>query len=279
MIEKETGDWELLGRSQQYVGYVFPKISIVIPSYNNSQTIALTLEQLLIQDYPDFQVIIVDASSTDRTLETIKFFYDERLQIATIPIYNRYEMVNKGLSLANGEYVNILFPGDFYVNNYILRDMMALAIDHNRPHLVYGASMIRGSGKDVKMLYRPLTLELLKAGQQPTSLQGCWFRIDTFKIIGKFNPRFRSRGGFDLLCRFLLNNLTFESTKKVVTDYDLRSVNTAMVFNHMIDTWLALYTHFGFMAALRWLIIQKDYMRYLKLWKRKIKAAFIEGGD
>src|SRR3989344_3228461 len=50
------------------------KLSIILPTYNNEKTIDECLKSIFIQDYPkkDFEVLLIDGDSTDRTLEIAK---------------------------------------------------------------------------------------------------------------------------------------------------------------------------------------------------------------
>lgn len=50
------------------------KISVIIPAYNEEKYLRKTLEAILAQDYPDFEVIVVDNGSTDKTAEIAKSF-------------------------------------------------------------------------------------------------------------------------------------------------------------------------------------------------------------
>ena len=50
------------------------KISIIIPAYNEEKYLEETLKCVLNQDYPDFEIIVVDNNSTDRTSEIAKSF-------------------------------------------------------------------------------------------------------------------------------------------------------------------------------------------------------------
>jgi len=52
----------------------FPKISIIIPNYNDAQTLSSCLEAALNSDYPNFEIIVVDDKSTDNSIEIIKKF-------------------------------------------------------------------------------------------------------------------------------------------------------------------------------------------------------------
>lgn len=274
--------WDKLVRKEdpyeidtRYKPLEFPKISIVIPTSNSAQVIRSTLDSLLEQDYPQFEIIIVDCSE-DRTLEIIKSYRSDKIRIYSVASAMRYEMLNKGLSQAEGEYVNFLFPGDFFLYRATLKQMMTLALDDNRPHMVYCGTLLRDLTAEVKILFRELTLDLLKKGQQPTSLQSCWFLTDTLREIGKFNSSYSQRGGFELMCRLYLEfkGFRFASIKRVLTDYDLRSVTRRMILVHFWETMITIFRYFGFFATVKWLFYQKDIHRFFKLWMHSLKVAF-----
>ncbi|SER74539.1 Glycosyl transferase family 2 [Propionibacterium cyclohexanicum] len=59
-----------------------PRVSVVIPAYNNAKYIRATLQSVLSQDYDDYEVVIADHSSADGTAAVIKeFSHDPRLRI------------------------------------------------------------------------------------------------------------------------------------------------------------------------------------------------------
>lgn len=260
----------------KYNDYEFPKVSIVIPVYNCAQSIATTIESLLIQDYPDYEVVIVDGGSTDRTLEVIKGYKSDKIHIYSTSAYARYEMLNKGISQSSGTYVNFLFPGDFYIYKETLKHMMSVALDHDRPSLVYCGTLLRDGKTEVKVLHRHLSLKLLRKGQQPTSLQSIWFKSETFRELGKFNTSLHLRGGYEMMCRFCLHKgLRSVSTNRVFTDYDLRWVTKRLVIRHFWETLRTIHKYFGSWDAVRWFFFQKDTLRFVKLWFRSVKVAFL----
>lgn len=270
-------DWEkLLALQEEIPEQQYPPVSLIIPTFNSAQSLGITIESLLSQDYPDFEIIVIDANSTDRTLEILKSYRDERLRLHSVTGYNRYEMMNKGISIAKGSYLNFLFPGDYYIQHRTLRTIMRLAVQNNEPALMYCGCLLREAQRDVKILFRPLSLQLLKKGQQPTSLQSCWFQSYVFSTIGKFNTGFKLRGGYELLCRFVLEErLTHLACKQILTDYDLRGVTRRMVIDHFIETFRIILKYFGLSTSLIWLARQNDIARYFRLWMRSVKVALL----
>lgn len=255
--------------------FEYPKVSIVIPTLNCAKLISITLESVLEQQYPNFEVFIIDAGSTDRTLDVVKGFKDKRVSIVSVSSYQRYEMLNTGISHATGLYINFLFPGDFYIYNQTIRYLMALALRHEEPELVFCGTLLRDGKSEVKLLYRHLSLRLLRKGSQPTSLQSCWFLTSVVRSLGKFNPYYSLRGGYDLFCRFAIrSNLRTVSSARILTDYDLRWVTWRMVFRHFFETMITIFKYFGFFTTLKWLLFhQKDAFRFLQLWMRSAKVA------
>ena len=92
---------------------VSPKVSVCIPVYNGSASIAESIASVLGQTFKDFRLIVCDNCSTDNTEEVVQSFHDPRLT------YVRNEKnlglvgnANRCLSLAEGEYICILHHDD-----------------------------------------------------------------------------------------------------------------------------------------------------------------------
>lgn len=262
--------------TKKYPDDALPRVSIILPTLNCAQTIALTMKQLLEQDYPHFEVIAIDAGSSDRTVDILTRYRDPRLQVHRVPSYQRYEMFNLGISMAQGEYLNFLFPGDFYIRPDVLRIMMTLALDGKKPQLVYCGTLLRDGKSDVKFLFRHLDIDLLRRGQQPTSLQACWFSREIFDEIGRFPTDYEMRGGLDLLCRFMKDGKRrFSSLQYALMDYDMRWVTHPQVLRHLWETMRTVFRYYGLVATLGWFFRQKDAGRFMKLWIRRLKIAFL----
>lgn len=253
----------------------FPSVSVIVPTFNCSQNLALTIDSLLQQNYPNLEILAIDAGSTDRTLE-ILHSYEAFITLSSVPTYRLYQMINQGILMAQGDYINIIFPGDFYIHHHTLLDMMQAARSHDCPEIVYCGTLLRDGRSELKFLFRSLTTDLLKRGQQPTSLQGCWFKRELFGEIGIFRTDFHMRAAFDLMCRFCLQSTgRCLPIKRAFVDYDLRWVTGPMVIQHFWETGQTLYRYFGLLTTLKWLYRQKDMRRFLKLWLRRIRIAFL----
>jgi glycosyltransferase involved in cell wall biosynthesis len=252
-----------------------PTVTVVIPTFNCSQSIALTLDSLIEQTYPLIEIVVIDAGSTDRTLEIIQS-YQKKLNLIAHPTYHLYSMLNVGIQSAQGDYIHCLLPGDFYIHPQSLQEMMHLAIHQGRPHLLYCGTLLRDGYSEVKFMFRQLYLDLVRKGQQPTTLQACWFRKDIFDKIGLFRTDFHLRSVFDWLCRFCMHpSIHHTSLHRALIDYDLHWMTSRMVLWHFWETLKTIYHYFGFRSALHWLVHQKDTTRFVKLWWRKIKTAFL----
>jgi cellulose synthase/poly-beta-1,6-N-acetylglucosamine synthase-like glycosyltransferase/peptidoglycan/xylan/chitin deacetylase (PgdA/CDA1 family)/spore germination protein YaaH len=84
-----------------------PSVSIIVPAYNEERVITRTIESLLASRYPQFEIIVVDDGSPDRTSEVVcENFRDEpRVRLFTKPNGGKAEALNYGLRYATGEVV------------------------------------------------------------------------------------------------------------------------------------------------------------------------------
>lgn len=93
-----------------------PSISVITPSYNQGRFIEQTILSLRGQSYRQFEHIIVDAGSTDETLDILRKYqgsYD--MTWFSEPDGGMYEGVNKGLRRASGQILAYLNSDDLYL--------------------------------------------------------------------------------------------------------------------------------------------------------------------
>jgi glycosyltransferase involved in cell wall biosynthesis len=80
-----------------------PKISIIIPSYNQRAFLSRALDSLVRQKYPNLEVIVVDGASTDGTVELLQAREDIVTRWVSEPDTGQTNALNKGFALASGE--------------------------------------------------------------------------------------------------------------------------------------------------------------------------------
>lgn len=88
-----------------------PKLSVITIVFNNAKDIERTMLSVLNQTYGNIEYIVIDGSSTDGTLGIIKR-YENRLILRSEKDNGIYDAMNKGLALANGDYVLFMNSGD-----------------------------------------------------------------------------------------------------------------------------------------------------------------------
>lgn len=113
-------------------------ISIVIPTFNSETTILKTLASILEQTFQDYEVIIVDGVSTDRTLELAKTFNDSRIRIFSEKDSGIYDAMNKGIKLARGQWLYFLGGDDHLYKSTVLAEIAEFMTNNPLQEVIYG---------------------------------------------------------------------------------------------------------------------------------------------
>ena len=113
------------------------KISIIIPTFNSSETIQETINSVILQNFKNYEIIIVDNNSKDKTIEIIK---NNRLIDVKFIIEKDngvYDAINKGIKLSTGKIISLLHSDDIYYDNKVL-DNVVTAFATYETNIVYG---------------------------------------------------------------------------------------------------------------------------------------------
>lgn len=92
-----------------------PKVSVILPNYNHGKYLGLRFDSIVNQSFNDFEIIILDDASTDRSADIIQAWNDPRI---TETVFNKtnsgstFRQWEKGISEARGEYIWIAESDD-----------------------------------------------------------------------------------------------------------------------------------------------------------------------
>jgi len=104
-----------------------PKLSVITIVYNNVKDIERTMLSVLNQSYPNIEYILIDGASTDGTKDIIYRYKDRLAQFISEKDKGIYDAMNKGLSLATGDYLLFMNSGDEIYSTDTVREVFASA--------------------------------------------------------------------------------------------------------------------------------------------------------
>lgn len=93
-----------------------PKVTVIIPTYNLGRILRYTLESVLLQDFPDFEVWVVGDGCTDDTESVVRSFADPRIRWLNLPENSGTPSRprNEAIKRAKGEYIAYLGHDDLW---------------------------------------------------------------------------------------------------------------------------------------------------------------------
>ncbi len=121
--------------------------SIITVCLNAGKVIEETIRSVLEQGFRDYEYILIDGSSTDETPEIIRRYAqtDRRIRFISEKDQGLYDAMNKGIGLAEGEYIHFLNAGDRYADPEVLEktDRFIHSSEGDRADLFFGNIIYR----------------------------------------------------------------------------------------------------------------------------------------
>jgi len=182
----------------------FPRISIIIPSYNQGHFIGDTLDSIVNQDYPNLELIIVDGGSCDETVDVIGRYTRHVNWWVSEPDDGQANAINKGMTHATGEILawlnsdDCLMPGALF---RVAKQFMA----SNDTDVVYGHRvLINETGEDVGKWVLPGHRKFILTYADFVPQETMFWRATLWqKIGGMLDESFQFAMDWELIRRFL----------------------------------------------------------------------------
>jgi len=227
-------------------------ISVILPTYNNERTIFNSIKSILNQSHQDFELIVINDCSTDKTKQIINSFDDNRIiYLENDKNIGRSKSRNIAIKIAKGDFIAVMDGDDISVPNrlskqlkYLIEnpkiDLVASNIIFFTDDKVKGISNVKIHGpKNLNFFLRPIGLPHVT-----------WMARKDFFVNFKYDPSLLVTIDQDLLLR------SFKSFKCSLLEEPLVFVNEPkkIKINHKLKQIYVL-----FLARLKFMYINKFF--------------------
>lgn len=210
------------------------RLSIITINYNNADGLRRTLDSVAAQTYRDIEHIIIDAASTDGSVNVIKDYVsvnslnDKPLNIIWSSEKDKgiYNGMNKGIRKASGDYIQILNSGDLLAAPDVTERMMAALYpvprtpytENGFPAILYG-NMIKKDYTSGKIIGRSREVEYSLRNYYSGTMNHdcCYIRRDLFDTYGLYDENLKIVSDW----KWFLQAIGLGNIKPVYVDIDV----------------------------------------------------------
>lgn len=203
-----------------------PNVSIVIPTYNVSESIIKTLDSVFAQKYDNFEVIVVDNGSHDNTLDILTN-YPHKIHVHKCSERGAGPARNYGVSQSSGKFIAFLDADDSWQDSKLSKQLKlhenesdgriitgSYATFLGKNSRIIGSSPRTGSDSDA-------TYEIIKNGSMPAPLSTWLMRRELFDEVGGFDSEYIFSQDLEFLIRAVNNGVAIKILREELCNYSL----------------------------------------------------------
>jgi glycosyltransferase len=195
------------------------KISIITVVWNNKETIKDAIDSVLSQTYKNIEYIVVDGASSDGTVEVVQGYGDKISSFVSEKDKGIYDGLNKGISLATGDFIAFLHSDDLYAGSSVVEDVMKVLESDESLDGVYGDLIYTPKHDTSKVLRywksKEFDSSLLKQGWMPAH-PTLILKKEVYEKYGNFDLGFKIAGDYDFMLRVLSTGIKVKYIPEVL---------------------------------------------------------------
>ena len=202
---------------------VWPKISIVTPSFNQGNFLEETIRSVLLQGYPNLEYIVMDGGSTDNTADIIKKYERFLACVVSAPDDGQADAIQKGFEKSSGDILAWCNSDDVYCRSTFVG--IAECFEKNECDFVYGDEYLIDERSQIigEKLQLPfpgkLGLPFFVYGGFLVYQPASFWKRRLYEQCGGIDAKYTFAMDPDLFIRFAANYADFKRIKRYVINF------------------------------------------------------------
>lgn len=211
-----------------------PTVSVILPTYNRTKTLAAAMTSVLSQSYADLELIVVDDASRENVEAVVRGYTDPRVRyLRRAKNGGAGAARNTGLAAARGRLIAFQDSDDLWLPGKLERQIAFFETLPDSVRVVIGSKIIYGRDSNFrygsgKVAYAPCPEKSLRLDEDQLgailmenrlSVQNALFRRDCMPNLDWFDERLRANEDWEFAVRLVQNTKVFEDVEPVVLGF------------------------------------------------------------
>jgi glycosyltransferase involved in cell wall biosynthesis len=198
----------------------YPLVSIITTTFNRGSVIEKAMCSVFEQTYPNIEYVVIDAASSDQTLDVLHKYEDKIDYFLSEPDSGMYVGMNKGLELAHGDYIIILNSDDWY-EPFAIEKLVSSALTGNLDLVCALATETDWYGKIIRKIHKRAFNENVLM-RMPLRHETMMISRELYEKTGLYDTAFKILGDLKKTQQLFLADVNYEQ----LDDYIMHFRNT-----------------------------------------------------
>ena len=184
---------------------LYPKISIVTPSFNQGKYLEETILSIVNQKYPNLEYIIIDGGSTDNSVAIIRKYENHLAYWVSEKDKGQSHAINKGLKKVTGDLFNWINSDDYLEDGALMKAAKAYNENPDKKLFCFALYNLRGNEKTLFPVYNNPEDKIQCFAAPAINQQAAFYTKEAVNFLGEVNEKLHFTMDYEWMLKYMFH--------------------------------------------------------------------------